>query len=185
MDEREGARRVNSQREKEGEALFANPRNAAAGSIRQLDPKIAASRKLDTLYTMWRRLPKCCPRRRKKSSRICGGLGFKVNAHFKKVNSVEEIMAYWRHWQDKKKAEGYWIDGIVIKVNERDLQERLGYTGKAPRFAVAFKFPAEQVTTVVEGIVLQVGPHGRADTSGASRSGFGRGLNCLARNAPQ
>src|SRR6185437_3562609 len=83
-----------------------------------------------------------------------------VNPHFKKVSSIECVLKYYDEWKDKNKAQGYWIDGIVIKVNSRAQQESLGYTGKAPRFAIAFKFPAEQVTTVVEDIQLQVGRTG-------------------------
>ncbi len=88
------------------------------------------------------------------------GLGFKVNAHFELAGSIAEVLEYWNKWKGKNKSLGYWIDGIVVKVNEHALQEKLGYTGKAPRFAIAFKFPAEQVTTVVEDIVLQVGRTG-------------------------
>ena len=87
-------------------------------------------------------------------------LGFKVNPHHKIFGTIDGAIGYWRTWRSKSKSQGYWIDGIVVKVNRRDYQERLGYTGKAPRFAVAFKFPAEQVTTVVEGIELQVGRTG-------------------------
>lgn len=151
---------VNAQRKKQQEPVFANPRNAAAGSVRQLDPAIAASRKLDTFIYDVAQTSESLPLTQDQELRYLQELGFKVNAHFKVVHSVEEIMEYWRHWKEKSKSQGYWIDGIVIKVNERALQERLGYTGKAPRFAIAFKFPAEQVTTVVEDIVLQIGRTG-------------------------
>jgi DNA ligase (NAD+) len=87
-------------------------------------------------------------------------LGFKINVHEALVYGVKDIVAYWQKWKSKSKSQGYWIDGIVVKVNERRYQEVLGYTGKAPRYAIAFKFPAEQVTTVVEDIVLQVGRTG-------------------------
>ena len=140
--------------------LFANPRNAAAGAIRQLDPKVAAQRKLDVFIYDVARTSEQLPRTQYEELRYLQGLGFKVNKHFVLVHSVGEIIEYWQKWQKKSKAEGYWIDGVVIKVNELALQERLGYTGKAPRFAIAFKFPAEQVTTVVEDIVLQVGRTG-------------------------
>jgi DNA ligase (NAD+) len=151
---------VNRLREKEGEPLFANPRNAAAGSIRQLDPSIAASRKLDSFIYDVAQTSEALPESQKEELEYLRELGFKVNPHFKLVHSVNEIFAYWKEWQEKKKTQGYWIDGIVIKVNRREYQEELGYTGKAPRFAVAFKFPAEQVTTKVEDIVLQVGRTG-------------------------
>jgi DNA ligase (NAD+) len=93
-------------------------------------------------------------------------------------------MEYWDEWQDKKKTQGYWIDGIVIKVNRRNLQERLGYTGKAPRFATAFKFPAEQVTTVVEDIVLQVGRTGVLTPVAHLAACVCCRLDGLARNTP-
>ncbi len=151
---------VNREREKEGEALFANPRNAAAGSIRQLDPAIAASRKLDSFIYDIAQTSEALPQTQEKELEALRELGFKVNPHFKLVRSIEDVISYWQEWDKKKKTQGYWIDGVVIKVNRRDLQEKLGYTGKAPRFAVAFKFPAEQVTTIVEDIVLQVGRTG-------------------------
>lgn len=151
---------VNREREKEGEALFANPRNAAAGSIRQLDPAVAASRKLDSFIYDIAQTSEALPQTQEKELEVLRELGFKVNPHFTLASSIEDVINYWQEWDKKKKTQGYWIDGVVIKVNHRDLQERLGYTGKAPRFAVAFKFPAEQVTTIVEDIVLQVGRTG-------------------------
>jgi DNA ligase (NAD+) len=87
-------------------------------------------------------------------------LGFKVNPHHVLARDIEVCVAFWEEWKKKGRQQDYWLDGIVVKVNERELEERLGYTGKAPRFAIAFKFPAEQVTTVVEAIVLQVGRTG-------------------------
>ncbi len=151
---------LNKRREKEGEPLFANPRNVAAGSIRQLDPKIAASRKLDVFIYDIAKLDGTMPKTQEEELRLLQDLGFKVNPHFKKVPDIEEVIAYWEEWKKKSKGQGYWIDGIVVKVNEHDLQEQLGFTGKGPRFAIAFKFPAEQVTTVVENIAFQVGRTG-------------------------
>ncbi len=151
---------INTQRRAEGEPEFANPRNAAAGSIRQLDPKVAASRKLDSFIYDLARSSEELPKTQEEELHYLRELGFKVNPHHKRVSSVEEVVEYWEKWQSKKDAQGYWIDGVVVKVNECRLQEQLGYTGKAPRFATAFKFPAEQVTTVVEDIVLQVGRTG-------------------------
>lgn len=87
-------------------------------------------------------------------------LGFKVNTHHKLYDSMDGVIGYWKEWQKKNTSQGYWIDGVVVKVNTVSQQEQLGYTGKAPRFAIAFKFPAEQVTTVVEDIVLQIGRTG-------------------------
>ncbi|MEK7109476.1 MAG: NAD-dependent DNA ligase LigA [Patescibacteria group bacterium] len=153
-------KKVNDERTKEGEPPFANPRNAAAGSIRQLDPKVAASRGLDTFMYDVAASSEPVPGTQEQELDYLGGLGFKVNRHYKTAASIEEVIAYWESWKRKSKTQGYWIDGVVVKVNGRALQERLGYTGKAPRFAIAFKFPAEQVTTVVEGIALQVGRTG-------------------------
>ncbi len=153
-------KKVNDEREGLGEPLFANPRNAAAGSIRQLDPKVAAARGLDTFIYDVAQTSEALPGTQEEELEYLKGLGFKVNKHHKTVEGIEAAIEYWEYWQKHAKAEGYWIDGVVVKVNRRDLQERLGYTGKAPRFAIAFKFPAEQVTTVVEGIELQIGRTG-------------------------
>ena len=150
---------LNRERTKNGEPLFANPRNVAAGSIRQLDPHIAASRKLDTyIYDVaeWDKTPAT----QYEELEALRKLGFKVNKNIELVSSIDEIVALWKLWMKKKEKEDYWIDGIVVKVNETKYQQALGYTGKAPRFAIAFKFPAEQVTTVVEDITLQIGRTG-------------------------
>ncbi|HVV15090.1 MAG TPA: NAD-dependent DNA ligase LigA [Candidatus Paceibacterota bacterium] len=155
-----GLKELNVQRKKDEEPLFANPRNAAAGSIRQLDPKIAAARRLNTFIYDVARTSETLPGTQKEELEYLRELGFKVNPNYKLVSSIQGAVAYWNEWKKKSKAEGYWVDGIVVKVNRRDFQEMLGYTGKAPRFAIAFKFPAEQVTTIVEDIVLQVGRTG-------------------------
>ncbi len=152
--------KTNALRLSQGEPLFANPRNAAAGSIRQLDPRVAAIRGLDTFIYDIAQTSEMLPETQGEELHYLQELGFKVNPHFKLAHSVPEVIAYWKEWQKKSKSQGYWIDGVVVKVNDRQQQETLGYTGKAPRFAIAFKFPAEQVTTVVEDIVLQVGRTG-------------------------
>lgn len=152
--------RINKEREKKGEPLFANPRNVAAGSIRQLDPKVVASRKLDVFVYDIAKYAKKMPATQKEELEELKRLGFKVNPHFEKCRSTADIISFWKKWQKASKKEDYWIDGAVIKVDERKYQEELGYTGKAPRFGIAFKFPAEQVTTVVEDIVLQIGRTG-------------------------
>ncbi len=151
---------LNIERKKKGEPLFANPRNAAAGSIRQLDPRIAQARKLDTFIYDVAKTSESLPVTQEEELSYIRELGFQVNPYFKRVINVEGIIAYWKQWKERSKSEGYWIDGVVIKVNERRLQEQLGYTGKAPRFAIAFKFPAEQVTSTIEDIVLQIGRTG-------------------------
>jgi len=153
-------KKVNKERKQNNEPEFANPRNAAAGSIRQLDPRVAAARGLSTFIYDVAQTSEELPPTQEGELKYLRKLGFNVNPHAKRVHSVEEIVAFWKEWQSKNKSLGYWIDGVVLKVNERALQEALGYTGKAPRFAIAFKFPAEQVTTVVEDMVLQVGRTG-------------------------
>lgn len=153
-------KRINKEREKQGEPLFANPRNAAAGTLRQLDPKIAASRKLDIFMYDVGETSERAPETQYEELMYLQELGFKVNSHFKKVDTIEGVIDFWKHWQKHSKKQGYWIDGVVVKVNEKKYQDELGYTGKAPRFAIAFKFPAEQVTTVLEDIVFQVGRTG-------------------------
>lgn len=156
----ENLERLNMKRREEGEAPFANPRNAAAGSIRQLDPAIAARRSLDTFIYDLAASEEPLPQTQVEELRYLMGLGFKVNKHFKLCRSIDEVIHFWKEWEKKGRKQSYWIDGVVVKVNERAYQEALGYTGKAPRFAIAYKFPPEQVTTVVEGIELQVGRTG-------------------------
>ncbi len=153
-------RRLNVERKKKGEPLFANTRNAAAGSIRQLDQKIAASRKLDSfMYDLaWASFD--LPKTQYDELKLLKNLGFKVNPHFKLCKNIDEVVDFWKQWQKKRDKVDYWIDGVAVKLNERSLQEKLGYTGKAPRFAIAFKFPAEQVTTVVDDIDVRVGRTG-------------------------
>ncbi|MBU4480156.1 NAD-dependent DNA ligase LigA [Patescibacteria group bacterium] len=152
--------KINKEREKKEEALFANPRNMAAGTIRQLDPKIVAQRKLDCFIYDIANLELGVPSNQFEELEMLRNLGFKVNKYFKHCWDINEVISFWKEWQKKKDKEDYWIDGVVVKVNEKDLQDKLGYTGKAPRYAIAFKFPAEQVATVVEDIVLQVGRTG-------------------------
>lgn len=152
--------RQNKERAARGEELFANPRNIAAGSIRQLDPKVAAARRLDAFVYDIGNLQEPFPKTQFEELELLKNLGFKVNPHFKLCKGIDAVIAYYESWKHKKEKEDYWIDGVVVKVNEKEYQDVLGYTGKAPRFGIAFKFPAEQVTTVVEDIVLQVGRTG-------------------------
>ena len=150
---------LNERQKKAGLPLYANPRNVTAGSIRQLDSKMVADRKLRVFIYDIAQFGKA-PKTQEEELKLLQSLGFKVNKHFSFCKNIGEVISFWKEWQEKAKKEDYWIDGVVIKVNEREYQEVLGYTGKAPRFAIAFKFPAEQVTTVVEDIVLQVGRTG-------------------------
>jgi DNA ligase (NAD+) len=220
--------RLNAEREKAGEEPFANTRNVAAGSIRQLDPKIAGSRNLDSFVydidwmetsnqqstTYNRQLTTnkkrftgnnlqqeereqqqkinqqpsthnpqqesgkdneedadsgrqssvvsrwSVPQTQTEELEFLQKLGFKVNPLHRHFESVAEIQAYYKEIENRKKDEAYDIDGLVIKIESKEVQEALGYTGKAPRWGIAYKFPAERTTTVVEDIVVQVGRTG-------------------------
>lgn len=150
---------INRKQKEKGEELYANPRNLAAGTIRQLDAKVVAERKLNCfIYDI--ALAKKIPTTQEEELKRLRELGFSVNKNWKKSKNIEEVVDFWKEWQKKSKQEDFWFDGIVVKVNEKKYQDALGYTGKAPRFAIAFKFAAEQVTTVVEDIVFQVGRTG-------------------------
>lgn len=150
--------RINKEQEKKGEELYANPRNITAGTIRQLDPRIVAERKLSAfIYDITKGE---IPSNQIEELEKLESLGFRVNSHFYLAKTIDDVISFWKKWQSKKDKEDYLIDGIVVKVNDFKYQEALGYTGKAPRWGIAFKFPAEQVTTVVEDIVLQVGRTG-------------------------
>ncbi len=150
---------LNKGRKKLGLEPFANPRNIAAGSIRQLDPKIAAERKLRTFIYYIARYSDM-PQTQEASLELLQELGFAVNPHWRLCGGADEIISYWKEWQKKMPREDYLADGIVVKVNDLGLQNSLGYTGKAPRWGIAFKFPAEQVTTILEDITFQVGRTG-------------------------
>lgn len=152
---------LNKEREKKGEQLLANPRNAAAGAIRQLDPKVVKERRLDCfVYDLSWAGNFELPETQKDELEKLHQLGFKVNKNRKYCMDIEEAIDVWKYWMKHKEEEDYWIDGIVLKLNRNDWQRRVGYTGKAPRWGIAFKFPAEQATTIVEDIVVQVGRTG-------------------------
>ncbi|MEK7607715.1 MAG: NAD-dependent DNA ligase LigA [Patescibacteria group bacterium] len=152
--------KLNREQKKAGKPLFANARNVTAGSIRQLDPKITASRRLDNFVYDIARFEGAMPKSQCEELQLLKNFGFKVNVHWKHVLNISEVISYWKEWQKKRLKEDYLIDGVVIKIDERKFQEALGYTGKAPRWGIAFKFPAEQVTTILEDIVFQVGRTG-------------------------
>jgi len=153
-------RRINEERETSGEPTFANPRNAAAGSVRQLDPRVTARRRLtmfcygvgayegidfDTHYEV-----------------LCalGDWGFRVNPDVRLCRNVDEAAAYIDEWGSRKESLSYDIDGMVVKINSLGLQSRLGNLARSPRWAVAYKYPAHQVTTKVNNIRVQVGRTG-------------------------
>ena len=213
--------KINKERESQGEAKFANTRNAAAGSIRQLDSAVVAKRKLDSFIydiekmeipntqypipneiqnsklknnsvSSLRGTPKqsstlddskmfeitgsprkfrvqnllaktkdaSLPKSQIDELELLKNLGFKVNPYYRKCKSIEEIEEFYQEWVNKKDKENYELDGIVIKVNAKKIQDALGYTGKSPRWGVAYKFPAQRVTTVIEDIFVQVGRTG-------------------------
>ncbi len=151
--------KINKKLESAGEEIYANPRNLAAGTLRQLDPAVVAERNLSTFIYDIAKINKI-PETQIEELQKIESLGFKVNKNYKLCKNIEEVIDFWKVWQKKREKEDYQLDGIVIKVNERKYQEALGFTGKAPRFAIALKFPAEQVTTVVENIAFQVGRTG-------------------------
>ncbi|MGH0611030.1 NAD-dependent DNA ligase LigA [Bacillus cereus] len=152
--------KLNEEKEQNGEDVFANPRNAAAGSIRQLDPKIAAKRNLSMfLYGLANVEEKTIPSH-SESLDFLGELGFKTNPNRRTCETIEEVIAYVEEWQEKRPHLDYEIDGIVIKVDDVALQESLGTTAKSPRWAIAYKFPAEEVVTRLTGIELSVGRTG-------------------------
>jgi DNA ligase (NAD+) len=152
--------RINKEQKEKGEPLYANPRNIAAGTIRQLDPRIVAARKLSCFVYELSAGNFALPKTQDEELAQLAKLGFKINRYYKVCATIEEVIAFWQQWQKKKEREDYWIDGVVVKVRSNADQQSLGYTGKAPRWGIAFKFPAEQVTTKVLDIILQVGRTG-------------------------
>ncbi|WP_449420661.1 NAD-dependent DNA ligase LigA [Phormidium nigroviride] len=154
---------INQEREKSGDSLFANPRNAAAGTLRQLDSKIVAKRRLDFFaYTL--QIPgkedievadtQC------KSLELLQQMGFKVNPNRKLCLSLDEVREYYQYWDIERRNLPYMTDGVVVKINDLRLQKQLGFTQKFPRWAVALKYPAEEAPTLVESIAVSVGRTG-------------------------
>ena len=152
--------KLNKEQEKKGKPLFANPRNVAAGTIRQLDPSIVAGRRLETFTYDIASYGETMPIKQELELKLLNDLGFKVNKYFEACRDIDEVIAFWQKWHKKKDSLDYFIDGVVVKVNEKEYQDILGFTGKAPRYGIAFKFQAEQVTTIVEDIQLQIGRTG-------------------------
>jgi DNA ligase (NAD+) len=157
--------RINNDRRQAGEPEFANPRNAAAGSIRQLDPAVAASRHLDFFaYDIesidTRDTDLDAPDTQQAELQLLSTLHFRVNPDHVHCNGIDCIQKFYDEWIEKRTGVGYGVDGVVIKLNDKGLQEELGYTASAPRFAVAYKFPAETTTTQIQDITLQVGRTG-------------------------
>ncbi len=157
--------RINTERAAAGEALFANPRNAAAGSLRQLDAEVSRRRNLSlTVYDLdlldVHHTQLAVPTTQWEELQFLKSLGLPTDKNSKLCKSLDEIQAFYDSWKEKRDTLVHGIDGVVIKVNEVPLQKALGYTAKAPRFGIAYKFPAVEATTVVEDIQLQVGRTG-------------------------
>ncbi len=153
--------RINSEREENGEALFKNPRNAAAGSLRQLDPKIAASRNLQAYFYA---LGSHYGMKIKTQAQLLewlAGHGFRINKQYAVVKSIDDLKPIFEKWQAERSSLDYDADGIVLKLNDLSLQDELGATSRAPRWAIAYKFPAEEVETKLLDINLQVGRTGK------------------------
>lgn len=152
--------RLNEDRASREETLFANPRNAAAGSLRQLDSSITASRNL-SLFVYGVGVNTLTARSHSEAMTQLASLGLPTNQHMQTCETVEEILAYIAHWTEARASLPYEIDGIVLKVDRYDDQEELGFTAKSPRFATAYKFAAEEVMTTVEDIDFSVGRTGK------------------------
>jgi DNA ligase (NAD+) len=152
--------RLNAERDDRGLSRFANPRNAAAGSLRVLEPQITASRRLD--YYTYFLLADGQPAfdSHWKSLEHLVHMGFKVNPHRKLCSGLDEVLAFCAHWEAQRDELPYEIDGVVVKVDSVEQQRRLAYTAKAPRWAIAYKYPARQAVTMVESIEVQVGRTG-------------------------
>jgi DNA ligase (NAD+) len=151
--------RINQEREGAGDSLFANPRNAAAGTLRQLDPKVVDKRKLDFFaYTL--HLPSDPPQTQWQSLELLQQMGFRVNPNRLLCASLQEVESYFQAWDTKRKTLLYLTDGVVVKLNSHELQDQLGFTQKFPRWAIALKYPAEEAPTQVLGIKVNVGRTG-------------------------
>nr|WP_303873617.1 NAD-dependent DNA ligase LigA [Tepidanaerobacter acetatoxydans] len=157
---KEGFKKLNEEREEMGLPTFANPRNAAAGSIRQLDSKITAKRPLSTFMYALGYVEGIEFNTHLEVLEFYKACGFKVNPHIKSFNNFDDVIDYCMSWKEKRHSLPYEIDGIVIKVNSLHFQKILGSTAKTPRWAIAYKFPAEQKISVIEDIVVSVGRTG-------------------------
>ncbi|MBX2866620.1 NAD-dependent DNA ligase LigA [Candidatus Kaiserbacteria bacterium] len=153
--------RINTEREKNGEARFANPRNAAAGSLRQLDSEVTRGRNLSFFaYDIDAYSGSKEPKTQEGELKTLKRLGFQVNPHYAVCTSIDAVITFYKKWVPKRESEEYGMDGVVLKVDSVELQKQLGYTAKSPRFGIAYKFPSEQASTVIEDIQLQVGRTG-------------------------
>jgi len=158
---RAGFHRLNQERADEGQPLFANPRNAAAGSVRQLDPRITARRPLDIcIYMLGYAEGKPTPDTHWERMEYLKSFGFKVNPNNRRLSSIEKVEEYYNSWVERRESLPYEADGIVVKVDSLEWQDRLGNVGHEPRWAMAYKFPAVQGTTQLKEIGISVGRTG-------------------------
>ena len=156
-----GFHKLNQERASEGLPLFANPRNAAAGSVRQLDPRITARRPLDIyIYMLGYAEGKATPTTHWETMEYLKTLGFKINPNNRLLSTINEVEEFHHSWAEKRDSLPYEADGVVVKVNQLDLQERLGSIGHEPRWAIAYKFPAIEATTRLKSIEISVGRTG-------------------------
>ncbi len=153
--------RMNEERERQGLSKFANPRNAAAGAVRVLDPNITALRRLDFYAYSLLVDGETYFKKHSETLEALSAAGFKVNPNWSIARDAGEVLAYVRQWEPRRDELPYEIDGVVVKVNRTDLWQRLGYTGKAPRWATAYKYAARSGVTQIENIVPQVGRTGK------------------------
>lgn len=152
--------RINLQRQEQGEALFANPRNAAAGTLKMQDPGIVAGRRLQMFCYYLDTEQELPIQTHVDNLNLLQQLGFAVNPNFRLCRNMEEVFEYVRHWEKKRDDLPYEIDGVVVKVNRLDQQQKLGATAKSPRWAIAYKFKARQAESKIEAITWQVGRTG-------------------------
>src|SRR3954463_13413431 len=156
-----GFERMNEDRERQNLAKFANPRNAAAGTIRVLEPNIVAQRRLDFYAYFLLRDGRTIFDRHSEALAALTAAGFKVNPNWAKVKDIEGVLAFLRKWEAQREKLGYEIDGVVIKIDRIALQDELGFTGKAPRWAIAYKYAARAGVTKIEDVLVQVGRTGK------------------------
>jgi DNA ligase (NAD+) len=154
-------RKLNEEREKQGLAVFANPRNFTAGTVRQLEPSITAQRRMDYFAYMLLKDGQTFFDRQSKTMDALEAAGFKVNPNRKLAKNLDEVWKFIQSWEEARESLPYEIDGIVVKVDRTSWQRELGFTGKAPRWAIAYKYAAHGAVTQIENIVPQVGRTGK------------------------
>ena len=157
----EAFRELNEQRERQGLAVFANPRNFTAGTVRQLDPSITAQRRMDYFAYLLLKDGQTFLDRQSKAMDAMEAAGFKVNPNRKLAKNLDEVWTFIQSWESRRGSLPYEIDGIVVKVDRTAWQRELGFTGKAPRWAIAYKYAARGAVTQIEDILVQVGRTGK------------------------